>query len=269
MSADPLFTIPAERLPPGFAEKVDAPDPPTDPKPASTIVLARNGHEGMEVLLLKRHRASGFVPGAYVFPGGRTDEADADPALLELRSVPDRGAVPAVYWFAAVREAFEETGILLARAGEVVMPSAAENEDLERWRVKLMLGDAHLLDVLNATGARVLFDEIVYFAHWITPVVEPRRYDTRFFMASIPRGRAIQTDEREMVDAVWLTPRAAIERFTRGQLPMVFPTVKTLQELAAFSSVEQAMESLRKLDVEPVLPRLIRTGSGVGIVIDP
>jgi hypothetical protein len=108
----------------------------------------------------------------------------------------------------------------------------------------------------------------VYFSHWITPEAEPRRYDTRFFAAALPDGRRIRADEREMVDALWISPAEALERFSANRLPMVFPTVRTLQDLAKFDSVADALKALRSRDVEAVLPRLVRTDDGVGIVID-
>ena len=268
---DPLFTIPSERLPPGFAETLDQqPDHPAAPKPAATVVLLRAGASPLEVLLLKRHRSSGFVPGAYVFPGGRTDDEDCDPQLLENCPVPARGDVAPEYWFGAVREVFEETGVLLARNsdGEWV-EDASSSESMEEWRLKLMDGSAHLVDVVTSECLQIVLDDVVYFAHWVTPLAEPRRYDTRFFAAALPEGRSIKPDEREMVDAVWLSPRDALARFEAGTLPMVFPTVRTLQDLSAFKSVEEALDALRTKEVIAVTPRLVRTGEGVGIVIDP
>ena len=266
----PLFEIPPERLPPGFAEKLDGPlENVVEPKPAATVVLMRDGAAGLEVLLLKRHRSSGFVPGAYVFPGGRTDEHDADVRLVEGAAVPARGNVPAHFWFAAVREVFEETGVLLAHTTEAVWaPDTSSSAALEQWRVKLMSNEARLIDVVAAENLRIVLDDVVYFAHWITPRAEPRRYDTRFFAAALPPGRTIRPDEREMIDALWIAPERALDRFQLGKLPMVFPTVRTLQELRAFASVEDALDSLRTTNVEPVLPRLVRTQGGVGIVID-
>jgi 8-oxo-dGTP pyrophosphatase MutT (NUDIX family) len=263
---DPLFTIPAERLPPGFAEKLDElVETPVEPKPAATVILLRDA-PALEVLLLKRHRSSGFVPGAYVFPGGRTDVEDGDP---RLGHAPLHGEVPAYYWFGAVREVFEETGVLLARdANGAWADDTTRSERMEAWRLKLMSNQAHLVDVVEAEQLRVVLDDVVYFAHWITPIAEPRRYDTRFFAAALPDGRTIKPDEREMVDAIWITPREALARFEAAALPMVFPTVRTLQDLAAFESVNAALSALRQRAVEPVRPRLVRTKTGVGIVID-
>lgn len=268
---DPDFIIPAERLPPGFAQNIEQPVVnAAEPKPAATIVLLRDGPSGLEVLLLKRHRSSGFVPGAYVFPGGRTDEADADAELrryaLNLR---DADVAPH-YWFAAVREVFEEAGVLLARDehGSWVADTT-ESSGMQELRLALMDDGATLLDVVRRCGCRIDFSGVVYFAHWITPLAEPRRYDTRFFAAAVPPGRTVQADPREMTDALWLTPGEALDRFSMGQLPMVFPTVRTLQQLADYSSTAQALAALRTAEVEPIMPRLVRTATGVGIVIDP
>jgi 8-oxo-dGTP pyrophosphatase MutT (NUDIX family) len=268
---DPQFVIPAERLPPGFAQSVEQPPgQPAAAKPAATIVLLRDGAAGMEVLLLKRHRASGFVPGAYVFPGGRTDAPDADPELARLALNFHDAGVPGFYWFAAVREAFEETGVLLGRnhADEWV-PDATASDAMQALRVDLLEERASLREVLETCRCRVDFADVVYFAHWITPVAEPRRYDTRFFAARLPEQREVRADPREMTDALWLAPAEALARFAQGALPMVFPTVRTLEQLADFQTTAAALAALRERDVEPILPRLVRTETGVGIVIDP
>lgn len=268
--SDPLFVIPTDRLPPGFAETLDAaPATIAEPKPAATVVLMRDANRELEVLLLKRHRASGFVPGAYVFPGGRVDAADGDARLMAGGPVPERGSVPAHYWFGAVREVFEETGVLLARtAANEWVEDATSNERMEAWREKLMSDSATLADIVAAEQLRIVLDDVVYFAHWITPAPEPRRYDTRFFAAALPEGRSIRPDAREMVDAVWIAPAEALERFSANRLPMVFPTVRTLQDLTKYTSVAEALDALRSLPVAPVQPRLVRTPDGVGIVID-
>jgi 8-oxo-dGTP pyrophosphatase MutT (NUDIX family) len=266
--AEPELVIPLHRLPPGFAERLE--QPPADaaePKPAATAVLVRDGALAPELLLLKRHRDSGFVPGAYVFPGGRVDDEDADPALLEMLGPLPRGAGPA-YWAAAVREMFEETGVLLARsAAGVACRDASADSSLEGWRGALLAGDAALLDVMQAEHLRPDISRMVYCSHWITPVAEPKRYDTHFFLAELPAGCAATIDEREMSDAVWLTADAALERFQRGELPMVFPTVKTIQLLQPFASVEEMLGAFRDVDVPAVLPRLVRTADGVGIIV--
>jgi 8-oxo-dGTP pyrophosphatase MutT (NUDIX family) len=266
-----MFEIPAERLPPGFLETIEAePDRPAPPRPAATVVLLRDGAAGPEVLLMRRHRSSGFVPGAWVFPGGRVDAADAGPALHErLRGLPPAPRPSAEYWTAALRELFEETGVLLARTlGGDWARDASSSRDLDRWRHALMEGSAPLLDALVDLDLSLDASGTVHLAHWITPVVEPRRYDTHFFAAALPAGRSARPDVREMTEAEWLTPVAALERFEQGNLPMVFPTVKTLHALRGHDSVDHVLASLRHRTVEPILPRLVRTERGVGIVVD-
>lgn len=261
--SDP-FIIPKERLPPGFAESIERPAAkPIEPKPAATAVLMRDGASGPEVLLLRRHRSSGFVPGAYVFPGGRVDAADHE---VEWKGLADP---PAEYWIAAVREVFEETGVLLARthAGGFCGDASSDRE-LEACREQLMQEQTTLGQVLEQRGLQLDASALAYIAHWITPVPEPRRYDTRFFLARLPAGTVIRADAREMTDAVWLTPVDALGRFEAGRLPMVFPTVKTLQLLQVYGSVEEALATFRAQTITPILPRLVRTPEGVGIVIE-
>ncbi len=260
-----MFEIPADRLPPGFAERVAEPhaDPAT-PVPAATAVLLRDSAAGPEALLLRRHRASGFVPGAYVYPGGRVDEQDADAHLPEYVNGQLPADPPASFWMAAVREVLEETGVLLC--AETLSPKQAGH--LGEWREELMNSRATLLDVLDAESLHIAADDIAYFAHWITPIAEPRRYDTRFFLARLPAGQEATSDAREMTDALWLTPAAALQRFEQGRLPMVFPTVKTLQSLVGFASVTSALQAYRAQTIAAVLPRLVRTSTGVAIVVD-
>ncbi len=294
-----MFVIPSDRLPAGFAERVeDPPVPAAEPHAAATAVLLRdretqrNGGErgrsagdaaaapaqrtpGIEVLLLQRHHASGFVPGAYVFPGGRVDEADASPAAEALlaRALPPGGGAAlepaAAFWIAVLREVFEETGVLLASdAAGRPAPDAASEPRLAEWRERLMGGRAGLAELLEAEGLLPTLDEVVYCAHWITPVAVPRRYDTRFFLARQPAGRTALADAREMTDALWLDPAEALRRFHAGTLPMVFPTVKVLEALERYATVTAALEAFRGRAVQPVLPRLVRTADGVGIVVD-
>ncbi|MFO7893792.1 MAG: NUDIX domain-containing protein [Longimicrobiales bacterium] len=287
-----MFEIPDERLPPGFAETVEEPPPdPVEARPAATVILLRDGADGPETLLMHRHRKSGFVPGAWVFPGGRVDPGDGAPALRErCRGLPENATPDPSFWMAAIREAFEETGVLLARtagaagdgtaedgadgsgadgngAGEWV-PDASSEPRVETVRRALMDDEAVLMDVVERLGVELDARPLVHAAHWVTPVVEARRYDTHFFVAAVPDGRTARPDPREMVDAVWLTPRAALERFEAGTLPMVFPTVKTLESLAGYGSLAAVLDAYRGRPVERILPRLVRTRSGVGIVVD-
>lgn len=277
--SEPEFTIPDKDLPRGFAEAVGRPRGKAAPtRPAATVVLARDGDPGLEVLLMRRNRNAGFVPGAYVFPGGRVDREDADPELLaRIRGLTPEHAAdrlgsetgdfpPIAFYLAAVREAFEETGLLLATtsAGAPV-PSGADDEQVEQDRRAVLENRIEFGELLTRRGWWIAGDRMEYISHWITPIAEPRRYDTRFFLAAVPADSRAVLDEREMIDEQWLTPAVALDRHDQGELPMVFPTIKTLQALAEHSSVADAMDYFADRPIPSILPRLVRTPTGVGI----
>ncbi len=279
---DPGFIIPADRLPPGFAERIEQlPEVPAVPRPAATIVLTRPGPGALEVLLLKRSRSAGFVPGAYVFPGGRVDREDASDALLARvdglspadasarLALDDRADPPAVaYYLAAIREAFEETGILVGhRADGSPAPNAAGHAETLQCRGDLLADDSSLSEVLDRLGCRLDGEKVEYIAHWITPKVEPRRYDTRFFLAAVPEGTQPEVHTAEISDSVWTTPQAALDGNAEGSFPMIFPTIKTLEDLSVFATPSDALEAYQSRSVRTILPTLVRIQGGVGIKI--
>jgi len=279
---DSDHVIPLENLPEGFAESIEHPPAvPATPRPAATIVLLRDSIAGVEVLLMRRSRRAGFVPGAYVFPGGRVDAADAaEPAVAALDGLTPAEAEtrldlpgadpPAIaYYLAALREAFEETGILVGlRPDGAAPPTAAEDRSVDSVREALMADSISFAEALGSLECRIAGDAIEYLAHWITPKPEPRRYDTRFFAARVREGATPIIDPREMTDALWLTPDRALEGADDGSLPMVFPTIKTLEQLARFSSVEDALEAIGREPVRTILPTLVLTHGGVGMRLD-
>ncbi len=270
----PPYDIPEERLPPGFVETLEnVPATPAVPHPSATVVLMREGEGGPEVLLLRRNRATGFVPGAYVFPGGRVDAADGEDALAErwdgltredaagrLGIAPGADPPAIAYYGAALREAVEETGLL---AGVVAVQGPPRDGAVGEAREALLEGGASFAAVLRKLGARLDGSRVEYIAHWVTPSVEPRRYDTRFFAARVPAGSKAVYDEREMTDAVWLTPRAALERHRSGRLPMIFPTIRTLEDLCDFGSVDELLAHYRACTIARVQPEIVRTATGV------
>lgn len=266
-----MFEIPEERLPPGFADTVnDPPAQPAPPRPAATVVLLREGVTGVEVLLMRRHSRSGFVPGAWVFPGGRVDAADSAPPLYQrIRGLPSRPAPESAFWTAALRELFEETGVLMARAanGEWARDATSQRA-VEALRGALMDDEVTMMDVLDELDLTLDASEMVHIGHWVTPVVEARRYDTHFFVTVLPPDRIAAPDAREMSEAAWIAPQTALDRFERGELPMVFPTVRTLETLRDFRTAEDVLDSFRGRTVTRILPRLVRTDTGVAIVTD-
>ncbi len=278
----PDHVIPFEDLPEGFAQSVEEPPAqPAVPRPAATIVLLRDAPAGLELLLMRRNRSAGFVPGAWVFPGGRVDAADsASRAIARLEGLtPDEAArrlglhdaeLPAIaFYLAALREAFEETGILVAsRADGSPPPSAAEDEEVDALRRALMDDEVDIGAAAERLGCRIAGGAIEYIAHWITPEAEPRRYDTRFFAARVPAEAAAIVDPREMTAALWITPGEALGRLERGELPMVFPTIRTIEQLAPFDTARSALASFAAAPVRTVLPRLVTTPTGIGLEVD-
>ena len=270
------------QLPAGFAESLHAPPAtPRVPLPAATVVLLRSGPRGLETLLLQRSRTSGFIPGAWVFPGGRVDDDDArlGQALtnqgVEPESEPEPEPEPkhapdedSPFRIAALREAFEETGVLLIEGSAPVSAADQESADLARWREHLLGGRASFEAILDGLGVRPGLGSLGCFARWITPVIEPRRFDARFYLAEVPSSLPVSVHEAELVDAVWESPAQALDRHDAGDLPMVFPTIHTLEQLADFDTPREAIEAMTRPRVPAWLPRLVGDGDSVTMQLD-
>ena len=272
--------IPFDRLPPGFAESIDAgTSSPAVPKPAATVVLMREATADIEILLLRRSRSAGFVPGAFVFPGGRVDDADGgedvlgriqgldlERAAARLGIAPDSRPSPTAYWVTAVREAFEETGLITGP--DAGAPPASKSPRVEAIRDALMTDAIGWAEALTRLDVSLDLAAMEYIAHWITPEAEPRRYDTRFFAAEVGADSDPVVDPREMVEALWLTPGDALDRQADGRLPMVFPTVHTIRELSRFRSCGDVLHHFRSSSIPAILPKLVRTPTGIGLEVD-
>lgn len=271
-----LHPVPGERLPRGFAQRLENPPEPVEPRPAATVVLLRSGPgpaaggdpvghpeaAGLQVLLLRRSRATGFVPGAWVFPGGRIDAGDH--ALARRLGRPDEAP-----HLAALREAFEETGILLTREGGTPRILVADRDrELDGERRSLLEGELTMEDILGRRGLEPDPAAVTRIAHWITPEVEPRRYDTHFFAAAVPPGTRAAVDDGEIVEHRWLAPAPALAEHEAGHLPMVLPTVRTLVHLGHFRSPGDVLEYHEEREVVPILPRFVRTPDGVALEVE-
>jgi len=198
------------------------------PKPAATLILLRGG---MEVLMLQRAQTAAFLGGAYVFPGGSLDESDADPRILK-RIRGEAKIPPAPYWVAAVRECFEEAGVLMG-------VDARRAESLMHYRKR------PFVELLENENLYIPADAIAYYGHWITAPGRPRRFDTRFFLAVAPEGQAGSHDAMETIHDVWITPREALERGARNEIELVPATQSTLQDLKSFKTAREAFEAVR------------------------
>ena len=245
------------------------------PQPAATVMLVRDAPRGLEVLMLQRSQALAFMPGVHVFPGGALDAADESPALHALCAGFDDAAASRVlglargglaHWIAAIREAFEEAGILLAydAAGGIVTPDEAAAERYRAQRRAFDEGRGDFAEFVLGEGLRLAVDRLRYFGHWITPVGSPRRYDTRFFLAVAPEGQEARHDERETVAHVWVRPREALELCAREAINMRLPTIRTLERFAACATAaELTAEIDAASEVQALLPRFTRDGRSV------
>ena len=235
--------------------------------PAATIMLMCDGEHGLEVLLLRRNQKAGFAPGAYVFPGGRVDPVDSEITILDridgltskeaaLRlELTDGQPSGIAYYVAAVREAFEETGILIAVSADgSAPPTTAENREVRALRTALMGRVISFKDILVKLDCRLDGSAMQYVAHWITPVTWPVRFDTRFFAAQLTSKRECTVDTREITEGLWITPNNAISRHEAGNLPMLLPTITMLERLSTYEQTEEALGALAKEQVRPILP---------------
>lgn len=237
--------------------------------PAATILLARDGHEGLEVFMVVRHHQIDFASGALVFPGGKVDKRDMEPEVRGLvdgaEGLDERELGMRV---AAIREAFEESGVLLARdTGRDDIVDAARVAILEPYREKLNSGEVGIAEFLQNEGLRLAADKLVPFAHWITPDMMPKRFDTHFYLAVAPEDHVAVHDGTESVDSVWIRPHDALREAEEGKRTIIFPTRMNVSKLGRASTCEQAMVSALSSDVVTVLPVVQKKESGAVLVI--
>jgi glyoxylase-like metal-dependent hydrolase (beta-lactamase superfamily II)/8-oxo-dGTP pyrophosphatase MutT (NUDIX family) len=203
------------------------------PRPAATLILLRPGAQGPEVLMIQRTHSAAFLGGAYVFPGGAIDALDSDPRVLKRIQGLDAAAANArlgvdnalAYFVAAIRESFEESGVLLLTDRSGAPIPAARAESLHAHRQK------GFVEMLEAEDLFVPAGKLAYYGHWITAPGRSRRFDARFFLAAAPEGQEGSHDAGEAVHQMWVRPREALERSARGEIELVFATQQTLKEL--------------------------------------
>ncbi len=229
-------------------------------RPAATIVLLRDSPDGLEVFMVVRHHAIDFASGALVFPGGRVEDSDfALAGNPELCPNPDGLDTEAMgFRVAAIRETFEECGVLFARPSEGAgLVDAASLLAVETaHRAKLASGGISFEAVLSAHAMLPATDLLTHFAHWITPRNQPKRYDTHFFLAEAPAEHLAAHDGQESVDSVWITPRQALADTEAGRFKLVFATQMNLTKLATFVSSAEAIAAAREASVVTVLPEV-------------
>lgn len=251
-----------------------------EPRPSASVILVRDAPHGLETFMVRRHARSPVAPSAYVFPGGtvRPDDLEAAPPdpeslarVLSERS--DRPVDPmpaAAFYICAVRELFEEAGVLLVRdaAGRLLEVDATDQnlqERLESTRLTLQARDFSLASVLREWSWQPAFDLLVPFSHWVTPVVLAARFDTRFFVAQMPPRQAALHDTIETSEGVWLRP----ERVLGSDYHTVYATAQHLRRLAPHGAASDLLRFAGDKRIRCVRPEIVEGGSGLSVYIPP
>jgi len=234
------------------------------PRPAATIVVVRDGERGIEVLLSRRAERGDHNSGAWVFPGGIVEAGDAL-AHGACDGLGDEEASRRLglacggldYWVAAIRECFEESGLLFARGegSALVDLDGSDATRLSPWRLALHRCERSIADFCAAERLRLAVDRLVYLSHWLTPLGRPKRFDTRFFIAAAPPAQTAAHDGTELVEQLWITPHEALAR--SASLKLLTPTQKTLETIGRFATVAEAMAwASAPREVALVMPRV-------------
>lgn len=224
-------------------------------RPAATIVLARDAAQGMEVCLLRRSHTSSFMASVIVYPGGGVDAADFELAeserILASRAL-WKDTEQRAFAIAAVREAFEESGLLTAE-----FKQAPTQDRLDTLRFALRRDDIAFEDVLASLDARINLDDLWYFDRWVTPPWETKRYDTKFYFARAPQGQRFYSDGEEVTDERWMTPEQTLARYRERELILAPPTWATIKDLLPFQCVDDAIAYAAKTTPYAICPHFM------------
>jgi 8-oxo-dGTP pyrophosphatase MutT (NUDIX family) len=253
-------------------------------RPAATVMLIRDiENEAFEVFMLQRTLNAAFAGGMYVFPGGRVDELDGIEELEQLcDGLDDKHAsgllqIPSgglAYWVAAIRECFEEAGVLLARNSQTKQLVAFDEPTIikrfDEARLKIHDSSLSMINLCRSENLSLVTDSIHYVSHWITPVGEARRFDTRFFVARAPESQEPLHDSQETIASLWVQPQDALDKLARGELAMFPPTSENLKFLANFKTTDEVLAAAKKvLNPTAILPRLRTNSDGkvIGVLM--
>jgi 8-oxo-dGTP pyrophosphatase MutT (NUDIX family) len=222
------------------------------PKPAATVILVRDAPD-LRVLMVRRNAAIAFGADAWVFPGGKVSAADAPGGEITSE---------AAFRMAAARETFEEAGLLLARRADGRFATAADCEALAQWRPRVEADPSLFPGLLLEAELTPALDRLVPFAHWITPAFEPRRFDTRFFLAAAPPEQAAAHDGREAVEHDWVSPAGMLQRRREGQARLMFPTRLNIEVLAGCVTASEAEAVALARPAVAVEPEVVERDGG-------
>jgi len=265
---------------------------PVTIRDAATVILVRDapedgGEPSIEVCMLRRNLASEFVAGVYVFPGGAVDPDDYGndiEALCPGRTDAEASALLGIasgglaFWVAALRECFEEAGVLLAfrpadqDGDKVRLLDTTDPASLARfvtYRDDLNAGTTRLLDVCRTEGLALDVGSVHYVSHWITPELAPRRYDTRFFITAAPSGQVARHDDGETIASIWIRPREALSRFRDGEIELLPPTIENLRNIDRFHTTREAMAWAEQVTDIPVVLPIVLIEDGQVLILRP
>ena len=245
-------------------------------KPAATVILMREAEEsGFEIFIVKRSSRSSFG-SLYVFPGGKLDPEDTERDLYAYcEGMNDEEASARLgiendglsFWIACIRECFEETGVLLTNPNDSLIQ---EYEKLSSLRKQLNNKEISFKDICISESLRLRTNNIVPCAHWITPAIEPKRFDTRFFLAKVNAKQLASHDGFELTESFWIKPKDALVKLKEGKMNMILPTISNIEQLAEFSSAFEAFnyfEGLGNNAIEPILPKFVKQdGKWIGFL---
>ena len=253
-------------------------------KDAATVILIRPSNSGdWEIFLARRHQKQTFMAGAYVFPGGQLEETDNDPQLenyiktadvfdpcrlLQDSSLPGEKALG--FFIAAIRETFEEAGILLGGKTTGNFVSFHDEKVLKRfndYRRKLNSSQITLAEIARKENIFLFPDTLIPYSHWITPDFEKKRFNTRFFLAKLPPGQTPLADAMELTESLWVTPQEALKMHIEQKIILMPPTLKTIEELFVFRNIDELFSAAKTKIIYPILPQL--TGNSLKLPHDP
>ena len=247
----------------------------TQIRPAATVILIREGTDDFEIFMVKRSTKSSFG-SVHVFPGGTLDPEDSLPDIYQYcENLTDEQASAKLaltqdglaYWVACIRECFEEVGILLTNKKDALLQ---DSKKLDDYRQQLNSKKITFHDICKENNLQLRANNIVPCAHWITPTIEPKRFDTRFFLAKVHFEQLGVHDGFELTESFWISPTKALEKFRNGEMNMMMPQIKTLETLSKFSSREEAFNYFREFEdgaIEPILPKFIKKdGAWIGFL---
>ncbi|MEN8243335.1 MAG: NUDIX hydrolase [Thermodesulfobacteriota bacterium] len=255
--------------------------PPVAPLDASTVMLMREtpSSNPFELLLMRRHARQSFMGKAFVYPGGQLDDADCDPELIDFTdgmtaetaklrlSEPDLPNKKAIgLFFAAVRETFEESGVLLAGSAsgeDIDFTDQKIRQRFAKYRTMIHRQEMTLADLARQENLVFRLNDLRPYARWLTPEVEQKRFNTRFFLAAMPLGQNPVHDSAEMTETLWIEPGKALSKQQAGDMLLMPPTLKTLEEMACQSSVVELLSYTSSAAIQTIMPQVAAEGESI------